>query len=194
MINIGLVYFSNTDVTGSLMMAISAELRQFPCEVLEHRVQGQQIVDGRFVDNDIFAALHSCQAIIFGSPTYMGGVAAQFKAFADATSDFWAEQRWAGKLAAGVTSGTGLNGDQSATLAYLQLLASQHGMLWVSLDAPYNHTPGGVNRLGCQLGVTAQSTDGTVHEADIASAKYLAASVFRHAVAHNSLSMRPDVR
>ena len=33
------------------------------------------------------AELDAADAIIFGSPTYMGGPAAQFKAFADASSD-----------------------------------------------------------------------------------------------------------
>ncbi|MCU7553775.1 NAD(P)H-dependent oxidoreductase [Alteromonas sp. ASW11-19] len=193
LVKIGLVYFSNTDVTGKLMTAMATELGRFPCEVVEHRVEAQEIVEGRFVPGELFSRLHTCQAIIFGSPTYMGGVAAQFKAFADATSDFWAEQRWAGMLAAGVTSGTGLNGDQASTLTYLQLLASQHGMLWIGLDTPYNHTPDGMNRLGCQLGVTAQSNDGRVHESDMASAKYLAARVYRHAAAYNSLSMPDDV-
>jgi len=35
----------------------------------------------------------------FGSPTYMGGPAAQFKAFADATGDRWAARTWANKVA-----------------------------------------------------------------------------------------------
>lgn len=64
-------------------------------------------------------SLQECDVIIFGSPTYMESVAAQFKAFADATSYFWSSQRWAGKVAAGITSDTGLNGDQTSTLQYL---------------------------------------------------------------------------
>ncbi|XOV77893.1 MAG: flavodoxin family protein [Aestuariibacter sp.] len=160
------------------MSAVKKELEKCGCTVVEHLIVGSEIVHGRFVVEELFPELHACQAIIFGSPTYMGGVSAQFKAFADATSEFWQQQKWAGKLAAGVTSGTGLNGDQGATLAYLQLLASQHGMLWVSLDAPFNDENKGVNRLGCHLGVTAHSKDGSVHNADIKSAKYLARRVF----------------
>jgi len=111
----------------------------------------------------------------------MGGVSAQFKAFADATSDFWSDQLWAGKLAAGVTSGTGLNGDHSSTLSYLQLLSSQHGMLWVSLDSPFHNEEKGVNRLGCQLGVTAQTLTEEVNLDDLKTAAYLANLVYAYA-------------
>jgi len=84
--------------------------------VFSHQIKSTEIVEGRFVNLDVFHILKSCNAIIFASPTYMGGVAAQFKAFADATSEFWEAQEWAGKIAAGITSGTGFNGDQSSTL------------------------------------------------------------------------------
>lgn len=186
MIKVGLVYFSNTDVTSQLVSSAKMELEQLNCEFIEHRIKGHEIIEGRFVNRNLFSSLHKCHAIIFGSPTYMGGVSAQFKAFADATSDFWSEQVWAGKLAAGITSGTGLNGDQSSTLSYMQLLASQHGMLWVSLDAPFSDKAKGVNRLGCHLGVTAQSLDGSVDKSDLKSAKYIASKVFNYAAKFNN--------
>jgi len=177
LITIGLVFFTNTDVTGRLMEAAYRELEKEKIELVFHRIVGKEIIEGRFINPELMQSLHECDAIIFGSPTYMGSVAAQFKAFADATSDFWSSQRWAGKIAAGITSGTGLNGDQTSTLQYLSTLSSQHGMIWVGLDAPYNDHAKAVNRLGCQLGVTACSVDGEVHEKDIASSKYLARRV-----------------
>ena len=186
MLNIGLVYFTNTDVTGQLVQAVSTELESYGCQLIIHKIEGNQIVDGRFQHPDLFSKLHTCHAIVFGSPTYMGSVSAQFKAFADATSDFWAEQKWAGKLAAGITSGTGLNGDQSSSLAYMQVLASQHGMLWVNLDATYHDTEKGVNRLGCHSGVTAQSLDGSVNEIDLKTATYLAKKVIDYAKKFNN--------
>ncbi len=170
---IGLVYFTNTDVTGSLMQAAYHEFERQGFELVCHKIAGKEIVEGRFINTALMTELHRCDAIIFGSPTYMGGVAAQFKAFADATSDFWREQRWAGKIAAGITSGTGLNGDQSSTLQYLATLASQHSMLWMGLDTPYSEDSHAPNRLGCQLGVTAHSPDGQIHPADINSAVQL---------------------
>jgi multimeric flavodoxin WrbA len=178
LIKVALVYFTNTDVTGELMKAACSEIEKEGIELISHQILGKEIIEGRFINEDLMNSLHNCDAMIFGSPTYMGNVAAQFKAFADATSDFWSSQKWAGKVAAGVTSGAGLNGDQTSTLQYFSTLSSQHGMIWVGLDAPYNDQKKGVNRLGCQLGVTACSPDGKVHTTDIESSKYLARRVF----------------
>src|SRR4029079_19693125 len=51
--------------------------------------------------------LAAADAIIMGSPTYMGGVSWQFKKFADASSKVWYTQGWKNKLFAGFTnSGT----------------------------------------------------------------------------------------
>jgi hypothetical protein len=80
-----------------------------------------------------WSALDAADAIIFGAPTYMAGPSAQFKAFLDATSGRWADQRWKDKLAAGFTNSAGMNGDKLATLQQLALFAMQHGMVWVGL-------------------------------------------------------------
>ncbi len=50
------------------------------------------------------AELDAADAIIFGSPTYMGGVSAEFAKFKDWTSKRWMEGTWRNKLAAGFTS------------------------------------------------------------------------------------------
>ena len=52
-------------------------------------------------------------------------------------------------------------------------LSSQHGMLWVGLDSAQGYNDKGVNRLGCQLGVVAKSTDRIVNHVDIETATYL---------------------
>lgn len=101
-------------------------------------------------------------AIIFGSPTYMGGVSAPFKAFMDASSKVWAAQQWKDKLAAGFTNSASLSGDKLNTLVQLAVFASQHGMHWVSLGLmPGNNSsqgsPKDLNRLGSYLGAMAQS-------------------------------------
>ncbi|CAM3311469.1 flavodoxin family protein [Polaromonas hydrogenivorans] len=76
--------------------------------------------------------LDAADAIIMGSPTYMGSVSWQFKRFADASSRPWYAQTWKDKLFAGFTSSAALNGDKSSTLNYLFTLAMQHGGIWVS--------------------------------------------------------------
>ena len=81
---------------------------------------------------DGWDALAAADAIIFGSPTYMGSVSWQFKKFADASSKPWFVEAWKDKLAAGFTNSAGLNGDKLSTLNYLFTLAMQHSMVWVS--------------------------------------------------------------
>ena len=77
-------------------------------------------------------ALAAADAIIMGSPTYMGSVSWQFKKFADASSKPWFTESWKDKLFAGFTNSAALNGDKSSTLTYLFTLAMQHGGIWVS--------------------------------------------------------------
>ena len=171
---VAVVYFTKTDVTGQLAQAVITGLQESGVNnIVDHKIEGKEIIDGRFVNPDLFDTLKSCDAIIMGSPTYMGGVSAQFKSFADASSDYWSDQFWSNKVAAGFTSGSALNGDQASSLQYLVTLANQHGMYWVGLDLPRGGKDLGLNRLGCQLGVVAQSSDGTVNEVDLATARYL---------------------
>lgn len=109
-----------------------------------------------------WATLDNASAIVFGAPTYMAGASAPFKAFLDATSSRWSEQRWKDKLAAGFTNSAGQNGDKLNTLQQFSLFAMQHGMIWVGLGLlPGNHTSQGssndLNRLAGFLGAMAQS-------------------------------------
>jgi multimeric flavodoxin WrbA len=77
--------------------------------------------------------LAAADAIIFGSPTYMGGVSWQFKKFADASSKVWYTQGWKDKLFAGFTNSATMNGDKVTTMTYLWTLAMQHSGIWVSM-------------------------------------------------------------
>lgn len=101
-------------------------------------------------------------AIIFGSPTYMGSVSAPFKAFMDATGALWYGRRWMDKLAAGFTVGGGLSGDKQGTLQAMHTFACQHGMVWVSLGIGVGQE--GVDRLSSSIGMMAQADNGPVDE------------------------------
>jgi multimeric flavodoxin WrbA len=129
--------------------------------------------------------LASCEAIIFGTPTYVGGPSAKFKAFQEASSHAVMTQglRWKDKIAAGFTNSGSRSGDKLATLIQIALFAAQHGMHWVSLALPPgNNSTGGseedLNRLGFWLGAGAQSNadqgpDLAPPEADLATARHL---------------------
>lgn len=106
--------------------------------------------------------LEAANAIIFGSPTYMGSASAQMKGFMDASSKVWFSQGWKDKVAAGFTNSASQSGDKLSTLTQFAVFAAQHGMIWVGLDIlPGNNNSKGsvndLNRLGSFLGAMAQS-------------------------------------
>lgn len=115
--------------------------------------------EGTLTEAD-WAALEAADAIIFGSPTYMGMASWQFKRFADASSKPWFSRKWKDKVAAGFTNSATMNGDKLSTLHYMFTLAMQHGMIWVGLGmlpAERAGDPDRLNRLGSYLGVMAQA-------------------------------------
>ena len=157
---VAIVYFSGQNHTHLMAQAIAEGAKKFEdirVELL--RITGEQITDGRWQDDTILAKLNEADAIVFGSPTYMGGVAAQFKAFLDNT-DAWFEQKWKDKIAAGFTHSSSLSGDKQGTLLYLATFAAQMAMVWVNAGDMPSHYFGKddeINRLGAFLGVMGQS-------------------------------------
>ena len=106
-------------------------------------------------------ALQACDAIIMGSPTYMGSVSWQFKKFADASSKPWFSQAWKDKVFAGFTNSASMNGDKLSTLHYLFTLAMQQGGIWVGTATMPSNTKAAQrndpNYLGSFSGAMAQS-------------------------------------
>jgi NAD(P)H dehydrogenase (quinone) len=116
--------------------------------------------DGQLTEAD-WATLSAADAIVMGSPTYMGSVSWQFKKFADATSKYWFSQAWKDKVFAGFTNSASLNGDKLSTLNYLCTLAMQHGGVWVGTGMLPSNAKAAqrndVNYLGAFSGAMAQS-------------------------------------
>lgn len=113
------------------------------------------------LDPGKWAELDEADAIIFGAPTYMGGAAADFKKFADASSKPWFGQKWKNKIAGGFTNSASLNGDKYATLMSFVTLAMQHSMIWVGTGLPPANSSksdrNDLNRMGSFIGPMAQS-------------------------------------
>lgn len=113
--------------------------------------------------------LDDADAIIFGCPTYMGGISAAMKAFVDASVVKWAESAWKDKVAGAFTTSGSLSGDNLHTLMGLIVNALQHGMIYVGVTtrAAENELdtltradgPGASarNRTGVSLGVAGTS-------------------------------------
>jgi NAD(P)H dehydrogenase (quinone) len=156
MTTIAIIYFSASGHTHLMAEAIAEGAQKAPDTTVQLlRITGEQIVNGRWKDDAILATLNQADAIVFGTPTYMGGVAAQFKAFVDGVSSAWAQQLWKDKIAGGFTHSGGLSGDKQGTLIYLAINAAQHSMIWVG--AGEMSQPNGINRLGSYQGVMGQA-------------------------------------
>ena len=155
MTTISVLYFSGSGHTAKMAEAVAKGAAANGVKVNLLPIRGQDINQGRYYNDSLFAQLDASDAIVFGSPTYMGGPAAQFKAFADATGERWYQRKWANKIAAGFTVSGGPSGDKLATLQYFFTLAMQHGMMWVGL----NELPAenGVNRLSSYAGAMGQA-------------------------------------
>lgn len=185
MTTVAVVYHSGTGKTAMLATSVLAGIAEAGGTAIDLRIQGSQIGEGRFADDAFLARIDAADAVILGSPTYMGMVSGQFKAFADATAGRWFGRAWKDKLAAGFTTSGSPSGDKQGTLVYLATLAAQHGMVWVTQEA-INGTYLGqsvdqaLNRLGAHLGVMSQvapTPEGAPTPGDLATAKALGARV-----------------
>jgi NAD(P)H dehydrogenase (quinone) len=154
---VSVIYFSGSGHTAKLAEAVqqgAASVTGVQTNLIA--INGDDITKGRYANDEVFARLDASDAIIFGSPTYMGGPAAQFKAFADATAAKWFGSAWRNKIASGFSVSNSPSGDKFSTLQYFHTLAMQHGMIWIGLgEMPMQ--PSGINRLGSFSGATAQA-------------------------------------
>lgn len=152
---ISIAYHSGYGHTEALAQAVAGGAR---------RAAGTEvhIIDVTAMTDEDWDTLDRSDAIIFGSPTYMGAVSGPFKLFMDQTSKIWMDRGWQNKLAAGFTVSGSQAGDKFATLSQLATLAAQHGMLWISLNQlPGNNSSAGsvedLNRIGGSIGAMAQA-------------------------------------
>lgn len=146
-------------------------------------------------------ALAVADAIIVGSPTYMGSASATLKQFMDASSKVWAVQGWKNKIAAGFTNSASWSGDKLSTLTQLAVFAAQHGMIWTGsgMMPGYNTkdaSPENVNRLGSFLGLMTQSNADEGPEAappasDRRTAEMFGTRVAEVAVRWNQKALQP---
>ncbi|MCQ9179505.1 flavodoxin family protein [Streptomyces sp. IBSBF 2953] len=171
---VSVAYHSGYGHTAVLAEALRAGAADAGAEV--HLIKVDEITEEQWT------LLDGSDAIVFGSPTYMGTASGAFHAFAEATSSRWATQAWKDKLAAGFTNSGSKSGDKLHTLQFFQILAAQLGMHWVNLGLlpGWNSSTGSendLNRLGVFLGAAAQTDvdagPDAVHKADVATAEHL---------------------
>ena len=92
--------------------------------------------------------LDAADAIIFGSPTYMGNMSAKMKEFLEAAAKKWFTLAWKDKVAGAFTNSSSFSGDKLNTLMGLVVNAMQHGMIYVGTGMmPSASNPGYMNSI-----------------------------------------------
>ena len=79
--------------------------------------------------------LESADAVIFGTPTRFGSMAAQMKQFIDSTGQIWAKGALLGKVGSAFSSSAHQHGGQETTILSFHTTMLHHGMVIAGL--PY---------------------------------------------------------
>ncbi|TNE40464.1 MAG: NADPH-dependent FMN reductase [Alphaproteobacteria bacterium] len=187
MSKIAIIYFSGYGHTEKLAAAVEEGAASVAgASVIPLRIPADGVIEDKTWDT-----LAEADAIIFGSPTYMGGPAWQFKKFADESSKPWYGKAWKNKIAGGFTNSATVNGDKFNTILYFFTLSQQHGQIWVGpAQLPSNqkeHGPEHVNWTGGFAGVMAISpADASPEEAprkgDLETARLYGERIAEYAV------------
>ncbi|QVR67827.1 flavodoxin family protein [Acinetobacter sp. BHS4] len=139
--------------------------QQIQTGILSHKNIKADLLNAEdFIDSP--EILNQYDGLIWGSPTYLGGVSSKLKQLMDATGPLWKKQSFKGKLAAGFTVSSLPAGDKQSTLISIFTFCMQHGMLWVGnpimpeqhKGIPYTQA---ANRLGSWSGLMAQAEHGS---------------------------------
>ncbi len=162
-------------------------------EAIAEGASDARLIDVENMGEADWAVLDAAEAIVFGTPTYMGSVAARYDVFLEEAAERWADQLWADKLAAGFTVATYPSGDKFSTLMRLSVYAAQMGMIWVGqaeIGAPVHPDRGPVNAQGSWLGLMAMSSrdkDQMVEADDLVTAR-----AFGRRIAEAAIRWRPS--
>jgi NAD(P)H dehydrogenase (quinone) len=144
MVEILIVYYSRKGGTAELARQVArgvdsvdcaeATLRTVPPISAENETAPQRLPESG-PPYATLADLRRAAALILGSPTRFGNMAAPLKYFLDGTSSLWLSGELAGKPAAVFTSTQTMHGGQESTLLSMQLPLLHHGMYLVGI--PY---------------------------------------------------------
>lgn len=131
---ISIIYHSGSGHTAEMAEAVVRGVSSVDgISVDKHRIIERDFKGGRWLNEEVLGQLDKSDAIIFGSPTYMGSVSAQLKAFMDATSSRCPQRAWVNKVAAAFTVSAHPSGDKLNMLITCSVFAMQHGMIWVGV-------------------------------------------------------------
>lgn len=187
MTTVAIVYFSAEGHTRAMAEAFAEGVNAVESVTAKvFRITGEQIENGRWQDEAVLSEVNNAEAIVIGSPTYMGGVSAQIKAFIDRAAEIWLSQGWKDKIAGGFTHSGSPSGDKQGMLLYLATHAAQHGMVWVG-QADLPDAENSLNPLGSFLGAMGSGHAEAVSEADLKTTRR-----YGQRIAKATLAWKPD--
>lgn len=181
------VYFSGTGTTAaSVIEGVAAA----GAEVLDARINGEDIVEGQRQNDKLATRLDEFDAIIFSTPTYMGSVSGQLKSFFDAMAPGWFTQKWRDKIAGGFTASSRAAGDKAGAFTAISAFVMQIGMIWVGTGAGFQEN---LNTNGFYFGPDATaSTPEQLTESDLATAKHLGTRVIARLLQNSPKRLLPQ--
>ena len=131
-----IIYYSNSGSTEKMAEKISrgvnsvdgaeAVLRTLP--KIEN-LNNNDIANNNSVLYATKEDLNNCNALILGSPTHFGNMAAPMKYFLDGTTSEWFNNSLCGKPAGVFTSTSSIHGGQETTLITMMIPLLHHGMI-----------------------------------------------------------------
>ncbi len=141
-----IVYYSSGGSTRALAKLIARGVEENDCEAVLRtvpRVSAECEATSPAIpkSGDLYATqsdLLSCDAMVVGSPTRFGNMAAPLKYFFDQTSEIWMGGKLANKPVSFFTSSSSMHGGQESTLMSMMIPFLHHGMLICGL--PYSET------------------------------------------------------
>lgn len=139
------LYYSSYGHVEKMAVAVAEGVREAGAEVLIKRVpelvpddvarqSGFRLDQAAPVANP--GELADYDAIIIGTPTRFGNMAAQMKNFLDQTGGLWAQGKLIGKVGSVFTSTASQHGGQESTILATQIFLLHQGMVVVGL--PYS--------------------------------------------------------
>jgi len=186
MSNVSIIYYSSTGTNSSLAQAVAEGAREAGAEV-RVRLVAETAPDAAIDSNPRWRAFADsvkdepratpddvvwADAVVFGSPTRFGNVAAQVKQFLDMLGGPWAKGLLADKVYAGFTSAMNANGGQESTLLALYTTIHHFG----GIIASNGYTDGSVFAAGGNPygpSVTTGPNGAGPTEHDLAQARHL---------------------
>lgn len=169
-VKVAIIYYSATGITYQLALAVREGAEHAGAEVRLHKVRelatdeevasNQGWSSHRLATIDVPEATHDdlvwADALILGTPTRFGNVAAQLKQFIDTTGPLWRQGVLAEKVVSAFTSTGTFHGGQETTIL------SIYGMMchWGAIIVPPGYTDPAQWRAGNPYGASSTSNNG----------------------------------